>query len=105
MEDFEEKSIINFANIFTTCTFDAATVAEKTEDADLKSFAHKVIEIVRAVNIHHHTHSCRKYDTLCRFGFCKFPIWETIISRPTKLPEEEMEVKMKLYDKILRDAI
>ena len=36
LEDFEEKAIVNFANSFTTCTLNAATIADKTEDVDLK---------------------------------------------------------------------
>ena len=104
LEDFEEKAIVNFANSFTTCTLNAATIADKTEDVDLKFLADKVIDIVRAVNIHHHTHTCRKYDTLCRFGFCKYPIWETLISRPTTIPEEQRQAKLAQYDKILKDV-
>ena len=74
--------MINFANKFTTCTLNQDTIATMTEDSDLKEKAAEVIEIVKAVNIHNHTKSCRKYDTTCRFGFGKFPIWRTLISKP-----------------------
>ena len=74
LEKYEENAIINFANKYTTCTLNAATICDKTEDPLLKSptQAEKVINIVSTVNIHNHTRACRKYETFCRFGFCKF---------------------------------
>ena len=43
----------------------------------------KIIEIVKAVQIHHHTKSCKKHGstTACRFRFPKFPMWRTILTK------------------------
>ena len=78
---YEEDAIIKFSTRFTTCTLNAATIGQMTEDPSLKARAAEIVEIVRAVNIHNHTRTCRKYDTTCRFGFLKFPIWRTLISK------------------------
>ena len=53
----------------------------------LKSKKEKVAQhitekIVSKVQIHHHTKSCRKYGTICRFSFPKFPTTETILAIP-----------------------
>ena len=99
---YEEQAIINFANRFTTCTLNQDTIARMTEDPDLRAKAAQVVAIVKAVNIHNHTRSCRKYDTTCRFGFGKFPSWKTLISKPSTLPMPEKETKMAEHAKILK---
>ena len=38
---------------------------------------------------------------ICRFNFAKFPIWETLVSKPLNLPLSEKEEKMKKYKEIL----
>ena len=45
----------------------------------------EIEELVRLVNIHHHTKACRKYGCKCRFKFPKFPTMKTIISIPARL--------------------
>ena len=93
----EESAIINFANRFTTCTLNKATLESKTNDHNLKSSSFELLEIIRTVNIHNHTKTCRKYDTSCRFGFGKFPIWKTLISKPCTLPTSEKQAKLTEY--------
>ena len=41
-------------------------------------------ETVREVNTHHHTKSCRKYHSTCRFSFPKYPSKKTLIAQPSK---------------------
>ena len=43
---------------------------------------HIVEKIVSKVQIHHHTKSCKKYGTICRYNFPKFPTTETILAIP-----------------------
>ena len=100
----EEKAVITFSDKFTTCTLNSATIKEMTDDEDLKAKSDEVIKIVSQVNRHGHTKSCRKYDTVCRFKFPKFPCWKTILSKPSKLKGEEFEKQVKLYNKVLKDV-
>ena len=50
--DHEEKAVIAFADKFTTCTLNEATLASKTDDEILKKRAKDVKKIVKEVNIH-----------------------------------------------------
>ena len=43
-----------------------------------------VAEIAKQVNQHHHTKTCRKHGTTCRFNYPKPPSPETLISSPYK---------------------
>ena len=49
-----------------------------------KSVGEDVAAIARDVNTHHHTHTCRKYNNECRFGFPKLPSPETLVAAPVK---------------------
>ena len=102
--DHEEKAIIAFVNKFTTCSLNAAVIASKTDDDDLKRMADKVIEIVRNVHIHRDTKSCRKYQTKCRYGFPRFPMWRTLITRPLEVSGEDGTALKNKYRKILKDV-
>ena len=90
---YEEAAIIKFANKYTTCTLNPASIAEMTEHPDLKEKSKEVADICNCVNIHRHSRTCRKYETVCRFNFAKFPIWKTLISKPLNLPLVEKEEK------------
>ena len=87
--DFEETAVINFANRFTSVCLCPAIVGKE------------VVEIVRKVNRHGHSKSCRKYTTPCRFFFPKYPIWKTLISSPNKFVNEADAAK---FNKILKDV-
>ena len=101
----EEAAIISFTNKFTTCTLNKATIESKTNNSVLKERSGEVVKICECVNIHAHTQTCKKYDTTCRFYFGKYPMWETIISKPCTLPEsEEKEKLLAKYKKILSDV-
>ena len=99
--EHEENAIINFANKFTTCTLNQATIESMTDDPNLKKRGAEVLDIVMSVNIHNHTRTCKKYLTFCRFGFAKFPIWKTLVAKPTKLLTAE---KKEQFTKILKDV-
>ena len=74
-----------------------------TEEPELKKKAGNDIEIVKDVNRQNHTRASRKYDTTCRFGFPKFPIWKNLISKPSALPLAEKEAKTTFHFKLLKD--
>ena len=101
LQEHEESAVKNFANKFTTCTLNKATLEEMTDDPILKRQSADLLDIIMAVNIHNHTRTCRKYDTTCRFKFPKFPVWKTLISKPSSLITKESKA---LYDKILKDV-
>ena len=74
-EDLTKKDIEVlkcFADEFITVTIHSATVG-----AD-------VSKIAREVNLHHHTHTCRKHGDKCRFGFERLPSPETIVAQPAR---------------------
>ena len=79
----EKESVCEFADSFISCSLKDP----KTED------------IVRSVNTHHHTKTCRKYgDNNCRFYFPRFPSLKTIVSVPvnvSNIDEKNHEQSMK----------
>ena len=101
LNEYEETAIKSFARKFTTCTLSPTMLEHMTEDSVLKTKSNSLLETIKSVNIHNHTRTCRKYDTSCRFGFGKFPIWETLIAKPHNLLTKEKQDK---YIKILKDV-
>ena len=60
--------------------------------------------------MHHHTKTCRKYESTCRFYFPRLPTLRTIVSTPARIlykdldPEEKIE-KIDSAKKIKRKVI
>ena len=54
----------------------------------------EVVDIVSKVNIFKDTKSCRKYQTKCRYGFPRYPMWKTLISRPLNVTGEGGTMKL-----------
>ena len=61
-------------------------------------------DTVKEVNIHHHTKSCRKYKTNCRFQFPRYPSAFHIIAQeyPDKLSEDENVCLWEKIDSVLK---
>ena len=78
-----------FAEEFITVTTHSATVG-----AD-------VSKIAKEVNLHHHTHTCRKHGDKCRFGFEKLPSPETIVAQPAK-GEKRQKILATFNDTIIK---
>ena len=60
--------------------------------------------IASEVNRHHHTKTCRKKGTNCRFHFPRFPSTKTILSIPARIlypDEQEREKNQMKIDKVL----
>ena len=86
----EKEALKNFIDEFTTVSTNQETVGER------------VSRIVREVNIHSHTKSCRKYDCPCRFFYPRFPSIRTIIAEPMRgMDIKKKKEKLKEYEKVL----
>ena len=103
--EHEEKAIINFADKFTSCTLNRAKLETMTEAEILKKKCDELLDIINSVNIHSHTQTCKKYLTICRFNFAKFPVWKTLVSHPYSLISPELRVKYKLLLNKVKDII
>ena len=71
---------------------------DKLKNKKKKVAEHITQKIVSQVQVHHHTKSCKKYGTNCRFSFPKFPTKETILAIPVDqllkyIEDEEWEPK------------
>ena len=92
VNDSELKKVVTFVDAFCTVSLHPAIVGPV------------VAAIAQKVNQHHHTKTCRKYQTKCRFNIPKLPSYNTIIARPPKRnlsPEEKTYVEEK-YDAIIK---
>ena len=93
-KDLTKKDVevlANFANEFTTVTSHPSIVGKD------------VSTIAKEVNLHHHTHTCRKYNNDCRFGFEKLPSPETLIAQPVKgSTETKKDTLKKCHETIKR---
>ena len=61
-------------------------------------------DIVKSVNVHHHTHTCRKKGSNCRFYFPRLPSRMTMIATPLRLvflDEKEKVEKQKQIREVL----
>ena len=54
----------------------------------------KIIKIVKEVQVHYHTKSCKKNGCTvnCRFRFPKFPMWKTILTK-SQMDETDPDAK------------
>ena len=78
----EKESIVWFADKFISCSLkDPRTEA-----------------IVKAVNMHHHTKTCRKYDCKCRFFSPRFPCLRTIVAEPVRMTSTSPEKQKEILD-------
>ena len=85
LEADEINVLAKFIDEFSTVSTHEGTVGER------------IVQQVQEVNIHHHTKTCYKKGSFCRFGFPRPPSPYTIISRP--VGEMEAEDRKKLFKK------
>ena len=74
--DKEHDALAKFIDKFCTCSLKDP----KTRD------------IVKSVNIHNHTKTCKKYLVECRFWFPRFPSLRTIIAVPAEVKYSDPDV-------------
>merc|ERR1711867_101768 len=87
----EKNSLIDFVDRTVTCTLNPQLAAKMIDVNKTREDGLKIIEIVKEVQIHHHTKSCKKHGctSACRFRFPKFPMWKTIITKSQVYDENE----------------
>ena len=84
--DVDQRCILTrFIDTFISCSLDNS----------------KVGHIVKEVQIHHHTKTCRKYGSNCRFNFPRFPSEETIVAQPLCEDDFPSKQDMESYQKDL----
>ena len=87
-------SLIKFIQDNITCT----TKVNKIRQFGLsKKKARKVAKSVREVNVHHHTKTCRKYNTDCRFCFPRLPSNHFIIAQEIEKDDNDEERNTLLH--------
>ena len=69
----ECKELENFLDRFITCLLNPAKLDKMCQDG--KALAKLALEVQQ----HHHTKTCRKYETSCRFRKPTFPMKETTV--------------------------
>ena len=87
----EKENLIKFINKFTTCSLKNPSCSH----------------IVKDVNEHAHTRSCKKYGPKCRFGFPRFPCIKTDIAIPADVrysDPEKASSKLAEARKILKEV-
>ena len=91
------KSLTRFIDEYTTVSIHENSVGKD------------VAKIAQEVNKHHHTKTCRKHDTTCRFGYPRFPAPYTIIAKPCHAEsieeKEEILIKNRLILKKIQDVL
>ena len=86
----EESAVRNFIDEFTTVSIHENTVGQE------------VAKIAQEVNKHHHTKTCRKHDTTCRFKYPRYPAPHTIIVKPCEgKSQKEVDEMLGKYREIL----
>merc|ERR1711894_118296 len=80
--------IDNFITVSTNPDIVGADVAQSAEE----------------VNKHHHTRTCQKFSSECRFHFPKYPSPCTIIAQPMKESGKKRTKKLEQHTKTL-DAV
>ena len=83
LDDLDKVCLIRFINQTVTCSL---SISKIQKFGLSRKRALRIIKMVKEVNIHHHTKSCRKYSDDCRFIFPRFPSHYTIIAQ--KIAEE-----------------
>ena len=65
----EENALIDFVDRTVTCTLNPDLAAKMIDVSKTREDGLKIIKIVKDVQVHHHTKSCRKQEgtSACRF--------------------------------------
>ena len=91
LNEHEVEAIINFIDEFTTVSLHENTVGRE------------VVKIASEVNNHHHTKTCRKHDSTCRFKYPRDPSPHTLVARPCEgNSTEEIDMKLKKHQRVLQ---
>ena len=87
----DTKSLRRFIDECSTLSIHGNTVGKE------------IAKIASEVNKHHHTKTCRKHDTTCRFGYPRLPAPYTIIVEPcTADSPAKKEKLLAKYSKVIQ---
>ena len=105
----EENALIDFVDRTVTCTLNPDLAAKMIDVSKTREDGLKIIKIVKDVQVHHHTKSCRKQEgtSACRFRFPKFPMWKTIITKSQVLDEntDAKNERLERHAKVLETVM
>ena len=65
----------------------------------------KIVQMVKEVQTHYHTKTCKKHSPDCRFGIPRFPIWKTMLSKPIEGESAEDISDRKIKHKEVLKAV
>ena len=71
---------------------------DKWISCSLENEDQRLNDIVKTVNCHKHTKSCKKYGTYCRFDFPRLPSDETLLASPLSEDISDEEKKERLEE-------
>ena len=92
MDKEERTTLSTFIDSFITVSINPEIVGED------------IAKAVQEVNKHHHTRTCQKFSTECRFHYPKYPSPSTIIAQPMKETGKKRTKKLEKHTKTL-DAV
>ena len=91
LDNGDITALRNFIDEYTTVSIHGNTVGRE------------VARTAQEVNKHHHTKTCRKHDTTCRFKYPRYPAPHTSIVEPCKgKTPKEKEAKLAKHHIVLR---
>lgn len=101
----QESAILKIVDHFTTCSLNPwQAMVQIEDDADI-SEGEKIVKIVKYCQTHHHTKTCRKSGTDCRFNFPRWPMWKSLLTHEVNgETQEEKEKKDKSNKKVLKSV-
>ena len=65
----------------------------------------KVKHIIKEVQIHNHSKTCRKYGSRCRFGFPRYPSDRTIVAQPLQMENFKTKTDLEKHQKLLTNVL
>ena len=97
-DNIDNKKNFDDTQMATICGFIDSFISCSLQD---KNVSH----LVKEVQIHNHSKTCRKYGSKCRFGFPKFPSEKTIVAQPLVVENFPSIEQLDKHQKVLAKAL
>ena len=88
-DDNQMTTIRSFIDTFISCSLQDENVSH----------------LVKDVQIHNHSKTCRKYGSTCRFGFPRFPSERTIVAQPLVVDDFPSKSDLDKHQKMLQTVL
>ena len=88
-DDNQMTTIRSFIDTFISCSLQDENVSH----------------LVKDVQIHNHSKTCRKYGSTCRFGFPRFPSEQTIVAQPLVVDNFPSKSDLDKHQKMLQTVL